>query len=113
MRLLLAVLFSIFPTIARSQELSPEVWLLSVDRWGNAEHQMLSLERRGSTIQGHLGGWPLTGRRGGDSITFVATDSRGTAYRYGGTVAGGVLTGFADFPDINDSSKRARHAFTG
>ncbi|WP_420125850.1 acetamidase/formamidase family protein [Longimicrobium sp.] len=111
--LLLAVLLSIIPTLAHAQEGAPEVWLLTVDRWGNAEHQMLSLERRGSVIEGRLGGWPLAGRADGDSITFVATDSREMAYRYSGMVGASVLTGVADFPDINDSQKRVRHAFTG
>ncbi|MBB4637671.1 acetamidase/formamidase family protein [Longimicrobium terrae] len=111
MRTLLALVFSLIPTIALAQ--TRETWLLTVDRWGNAEHQMLTLESRGDSVHGTLGGWQVAGTRTGGRVEFVAMDSRNTAYRYTGRIARGVMTGTADFPDTNDPAARARHAFTG
>jgi amidase len=111
--MLLAVLVSLVPLAARAQAEPGERWLFSVDRWGNAEHQVVILQRDGDVLGGRVGRWPLAGRRSGDSIGFVATDARGTPHHYGGREAGGVITGTADFPDPNDPGRRARHAFTG
>ncbi|MDB4951432.1 MAG: Acetamidase/Formamidase [Gemmatimonadetes bacterium] len=113
MRLLLAALLSVIPATCIAQDASRETWLLMVDRWGSAEHQMLTLERRGSTIEGRLGRWPMTGRRSGDSLTFVATDGGGTAYHYGGIVVDGAFEGSVDGPDDNDPNRRAVHLVTG
>jgi len=113
MRLLLAVLLAIVPAITLAQDDVGETWLLTVDRWGNAEHQLLTVQRRGPAIEGRLGRWTLTGRRSGDSIHFVAADGRGTNYRYRGKVADGVMAGSADYPDTNDPERRVNHAFTG
>lgn len=111
MRTLLALLLSLVPTITVAQ--TREAWLLTVDRWGNAEQQMLILDRHDSAITGTLGGWRIVGTRVGDRVEFVATDSRSTAYRYTGRVTRGVMTGTADFPDTNDPAARVRHTFAG
>lgn len=111
MRTLLALLFSLLPTITSAQ--TQDTWLLTVDRWGNAEHQMLTLDSRGDSIHGTLGGWRVSGTRIGGRVEFVAMDSRSTVYRYTGRMARGMMTGTADFPDTNDPAARVRHAFTG
>lgn len=110
---LLVSLVSLVPRSASAQEGSPKRWLFTVDRWGNAEHQLVILERDGDALGGRVGRASLTGRRSGDSIHVAATDGRGTTFRYGGREADGVITGVADFPDPNDPARRARHAFTG
>lgn len=109
----LATVLTLVPRAARAQAETGERWLFSVDRWGNAEHQVAVLRREGDVLAGRVGRWPLTGRHGGGRIELVATDARGTPHRYGGTEADGVITGTADFPDPNDPARRARHAFTG
>lgn len=111
--MLLAVLVSLVAVTARAQPEPGERWLFSVDRWGNAEHQMVIVQDDGGVLGGRVGRWPLAGRRGGDSIHLVATDARGTPHHYAGAEADGVITGVADVPDPNDSGNRVRHAFTG
>jgi len=112
MRLLLAAALSLIPAAGLAQERPRETWLVTTDLWGNAERQLLTLERSGAALTGDLGGAPLTGRRTGDRITFVATDRRASAYRFAGRVVAGAFTGSADYPDTNDPAKRAIHPFT-
>lgn len=91
----------------------PETWLLSVDRWGNAEHAALVLEASGSALTGRLGDWTVSGRRNGNSITFVATDADGDIRRFEGVAQDDVLTGWADYEDTNTAGTRVRHAVSG
>jgi acetamidase/formamidase len=90
----------------------PDTWLVSVDRWGNAEHAILTLDETGRVLSGDFNGWALTGERRGDRIRFSATDSFGVPYRFEATAAGDGLSGWADYPDTSNAGPRARHAFT-
>ncbi len=71
MRLLMIGLAALAAT-ATPAWAAPETWLLSVDRWGNAEHGTLTLEASGSVLTGRLDDWIVSGRRNGDAITFIA-----------------------------------------
>ena len=92
---------------------APETWLLSVDRWGNAEHAALTFEISSDVLSGKLDGWPVTGRESGQVLSFVATDGDGDSRRFEGSLQDDVLTGWADYPDTSDTGTRVRHAFTG
>lgn len=91
----------------------PETWLLSIDRWGNAEHVAVALENDGQDLSGVFNGWSLHGRRDGDHISFSATDSHGVAYVFDGVETGDRLQGWANYPDTSNAGPRVRHAFTG
>lgn len=110
--LLLPLLLVLHPIRLVAQPEAPEHWLMAVDRWGNAESQLLVLQRSGATLSGRVGKSPLTGRMDGDSITFTATDRRGTAYLFRGRADAEVISGVADYPDTNDDAARALHPFT-
>jgi acetamidase/formamidase len=103
----LAVLAFATPAMAE-----PETWLLSVDRWGNAEHTLLTLDETGRTLSGAFGDWTLTGEHRGDRFNFVAIDTHGVPYRFEGRRTGEGLSGWADYPDTSNTGPRARHAFT-
>jgi acetamidase/formamidase len=90
-----------------------ETWLLSVDRWGNAEHAALTFDVSDHVLTGKMDAWTVTGRETGHALTFVATDSDGDTRRFEGSVRDGVLTGWADYPDTSNTGTRVRHAFTG
>lgn len=109
MRSLAAVLLflSASPVWAESQ-----TWVLSVDRWGNAERSTLKLENEGDLLSGRLNNLAVEGRRDGDSLAFTAVDADGERYRFEALQAGDVLSGWADYPDTNTPDARARHAFT-
>jgi acetamidase/formamidase len=112
MRLLAILLLSLIPSVVHPQERASDRWLITVDRWGNPEHQLLVLDRAGAALTGRVGRWALAGAWTGDSIAFSATDDRGTVHRYRGIAGDSALTGTADFPDPNDPAARALHAFT-
>ncbi len=110
-KILIAALFGLcLPSAALAE---PQTWWLSVDRWGNAEHSVLSLEVDGEALTGRLNDWALTGHKDGDALRFVATDSHGIPYRFEGHLSGDVLSGWADYPDTSNTGPRVRHAFEG
>lgn len=90
----------------------PQTWVLSVDRWGNAERSTLILEGEGAALSGRLNDLTVEGRRDGDRLVFTAVDSDGGRYRFDASQTGDVLSGWADYPDTNLPDARARHAFT-
>lgn len=92
---------------------APETWLLSVDRWGNAEHAALTFDVSDHLLTGKMDAWTVTGRETAHALTFVATDSDGDARRFEGSIRDGVLSGWADYPDTSNTGVRVRHAFTG
>lgn len=98
--------------LATPASAEPDTWLLSVDRWGNAEHTLLTLDETGQTLSGAFNGWTLTGERQGDRLSFVAMDSHGVPYRFEGTETADGLSGWADYPDTSNTGPRVRHAFT-
>lgn len=105
---LLLACFSPFAIAAKGS-----TWLVATDRWGNSLQQTLTLQAADGDgrFQGDLDGTSLRGRVVGDSIEFTAT--RGDeSYSFAGKIAGDGMSGTADFPDTNDSKKRAAHAFT-
>lgn len=92
---------------------APSTWLLSVERWGNAEHRVLTLAASGEALSGDLDGWPVVGRKKGSRLYFDATDPDGIRYSFEAIEGLGALTGSADYPDTSNAGGRARHAFTG
>ena len=90
----------------------PQTWVVSVDRWGNAERSTLTLEADGGALSGRLNTLAVEGRREGDTLVFSAVDSDGARYRFEGAQTGDTLSGWADYPDTNVPDARARHAFT-
>ena len=90
----------------------PQTWVVSVDRWGNAERSTLTLEADGGVLSGRLNTLAVEGRREGDTLVFSAVDSDGARYRFEGAQTGDTLSGWADYPDTNVPDARARHAFT-
>jgi acetamidase/formamidase len=92
---------------------APSTWLLSVERWGNAEHRVLTLVTSGETLSGDLDGWPVVGRKTGSRLHFDVTDPDGIKYRFEAIEGVDVLTGSADYPDTSNAGGRARHAFAG
>lgn len=109
MRSLVAVLLLLSASPAWAE---PQTWVLSVDRWGNAERSTLTLDGEGDALSGRLNDLAVEGRREGDHLVFTAVDSDGARYRFEGAQAGDVLSGWADYPDTNIPDARARHAFT-
>lgn len=111
-RLAVAALFGchVFPLPAA---VADQHWLLSIDRWGNADYRILTLHRSGDVLTGRLGDWAVTGQQHGDLVRFTATDRHGDSYRFEGELEMGALRGHADYPDPNDSRARARHDFNG
>jgi acetamidase/formamidase len=71
------------------------------------------VETKDGVLSGHLDAWTVAGREDGRGLSFVATDGEGGTRRFEGAVRDGVLSGWADYPDTNDSGARVRHAFTG
>ena len=111
---LLPLLAFLFLSLFALPASAAETWLLSVDRWGNPEYQILTLEEgRGGTLSGRLGDWPVTGQRSGDRVSFTGTDRFGDAHRFEGRVRDGRLSGQADYPDPNVRGSRAAHRFAG
>ncbi len=49
--------------VATPAAAAPETWLMSVDRWGNAEHTLLTLESKDGVLSGRFGHWALEGAR--------------------------------------------------
>ena len=90
----------------------PQTWVVSVDRWGNAERSTLTLDATGDALTGRLNDLAVEGRRKGDTLVFSAVDSDGARYRFEGARAGDTLSGWADYPDTNAPGVRAKHAFT-
>lgn len=107
----LLLLFAVL-AVASSASAAPETWLLAVDRWGNAEHRVLTWATAGKTLSGSLDGWPVIGRAEGDRLTFEAVDSHGARFRFEATARGDRWTGWADYPDTSNT-QRVRHAFSG
>lgn len=110
MRALLSCLFLFAATPALAE---PETWLLTIDRWGNAEYREAVMEAEGGTLTGRMGDWPLTGARDGDQVHLVAIEPEGDTHRFSAVITGDRLSGEADYPDINDASARAIHGLTG
>lgn len=109
MRGLAAVIFllSASPAMAEVQ-----TWVVAVDRWGNIERSALTLEIDGDAISGRLNTLAVEGRREGDTMVLTAVDSDGTRYVFEATQHKDALSGWADYPDTNNSEARAKHAFT-
>jgi acetamidase/formamidase len=104
--LLLFAVLAASPAYAASQ-----TWLLAVDRWGNAEHRVLTLASAGKTLSGSLDGWPVTGRGEGGRLAFEAIDSHGAPYRFEMSARRHRRTGWADYPDTSNTA-RVRHTFS-
>lgn len=89
-----------------------ETWIVRVDLWGNPAFSTLTLARDGADVSGDIDGDRLSGAVKGQRLRFDATDQRGGASHFTGTIAGDRMTGSVDAPDTNDPKARAAHAFT-
>ncbi|UNK42673.1 acetamidase/formamidase family protein [Luteimonas sp. S4-F44] len=112
MRLCLWALLLVLTALPAAAQ-HPDTWLLSIDRWGNAEHKLLTLQSSASGVSGDLDGWPVNGARQGTHLSVSAVDSHEVAYRFEVEVSGDRLTGWADYPDTSNQGPRVRHAVTG
>lgn len=111
LRTLFFLLLCIAAGAAPAQDAGRETWLVTVDLWGNPVYQTLELADHGGDLSGDLDGDAVRGRRDGDRIRFVATDSNGATASYDGRAAGTEIAGDADLPDPNDPKARAAHKF--
>ncbi|MBX9614727.1 MAG: acetamidase/formamidase family protein [Caulobacteraceae bacterium] len=109
MRILVAGLLLLCASPALAE---PQTWVLSVDRWGNAERSTLTLDDDRGALSGRLNALVVEGRRDGDRLVFTAVDSDGDLYGFEASQADNVLSGWADYPDTNIPDVRVRHAFT-
>ena len=89
-----------------------EHWLVVTDMWGTNSYSTMTLARHGKKLSGELDGDPVSGEAAGKALRFVATDAKGTEYRYSGTRDAATMRGEADFADSNTPGARARHDFT-
>ncbi|MFA6113739.1 MAG: acetamidase/formamidase family protein [Sphingomonas sp.] len=89
-----------------------EHWLVVTDMWGTPAYSTMTLIREEGGLSGELDGDPVRGDAKGKSLRFVATDAKGTEYRYAGMRDGAAMSGEADFADSNTPGARARHRFT-
>ncbi|TKR29454.1 acetamidase [Luteimonas gilva] len=105
--LLICILFGPAPAQAAERE----TWLVVVDLWGNPVYQTLEMSASGGELSGDLDGGAIRGRREGDRIRFVATDSNGATASYDGRIGSTDIAGRADLPDPNDAKARAAHDF--
>jgi acetamidase/formamidase len=90
-----------------------DLWLLAIDRWGNAEYRTLELASSGSTLTGSFNGEGVRGDREGDHLGFVAGDPAHGGYRFEATIADDELQGRIEYPDTNDSGRRVWHPVHG
>lgn len=111
MRTFLFLAFCAIAGIAPARAAERESWLVVVDLWGNPAYQTLELAASGGELSGDLDGDAVRGRREGDRIRFVATDSNGAIASYDGRIGGAEIAGRADLPDPNDAEARAAHDF--
>jgi acetamidase/formamidase len=89
-----------------------ETWLLTIDRWGNPSSMTLHLDEQNKQLSGTLDGDTLTGTRSGKQVSFDVVNKQGRHYAYQGRLDGATLQGNADFPDTNNTTARATHAFS-
>lgn len=89
-----------------------ESWLLQLDRWGNPSYMTLHLQDDGGKLSGTLDGDTLTGTRKNGRVVLDVLDKSGKRYQYSGSASAERLQGSADFPDTNDATARASHAFS-
>lgn len=99
--------------LAAPAETPPDLWLLSIDRWGNAEHKTLMLEPDGEAVAGRLGERAVEGTRTADHLNLSTRENDGATYALDLTIQGDALTGWADYPDTNVEDARARHPVRG
>ena len=100
------------PGSARDAARAGEHWLVVTDMWGTPAYSTMTLVSEGDRLSGDLDGDPLKGSASGKALRFVATDAKGTDYRYAGTRNGAAMAGEADLADSNTPGARVRHRFT-
>lgn len=89
-----------------------ETWIVALDRWGNHSYQTLTLREDGTRLEGDIDGDKFSGSRQGASIELIALGEDGSRYLYRALLDGAAMRGSADFPDSNNPTARAQHAFT-
>jgi amidase len=104
-RYLLLLLF--FATFASHAE--ENVWLLTVDRWGNPEYRTLTLSWNKAQVTGNFSGNAVSGYQDGGRLIFSSLDPAKDSYRFEGRVHDGVLEGRIEYPDTNDRRRRVWH----
>lgn len=104
------LLLPLLPLVAHARD---DTWLLTVDRWGNAEYRTLSMSEAGTPLAGAFGGQAIHGSREGRRLAFTVGDPGSGGYRFEGLVEGGALLGRIEYPDPNDPAARVWHAARG
>nr|WP_315252101.1 acetamidase/formamidase family protein [uncultured Duganella sp.] len=89
-----------------------ESWLLQLDRWGNPSYMTVHLQDDGGKLSGTLDGDALTGTRTNGQLVLNVVDKDGKRYAYQGSASAERWQGKADFPDTNNATARASHAFS-
>lgn len=113
MRLATRCLLALLLFAASAAHAGDAVWLLAIDRWGNAEYRTLSLDEEPSGLGGEFQGEPVRGRREGERLTFSAGDPGHNGYRFEGRIQGNSLEGRIEYPDTNHADARVWHAVRG
>jgi len=113
MRMLLQSLLASLLLAASLASAEESVWLLSIDRWGNAEHRTLTLSGSAAGVAGLFQGEPLQGMREGDRLTFSAGDPAVDGYRFEGHIRADELVGRIAYSDTQPSGRRNWHAVRG
>ena len=98
--------------MARAEEPIDGQWIVTTDRWGNAEYSTLNLHRTGEGLTGDWDGDAVHGEMSGAHLHLDIVDRRAARYVFDGSLDGEGLTGTADYPDPNIAGARARHSFT-
>ena len=109
-------LFSLFAFIvSTAASAAPQIhgqWIITTDRWGNAEYSTLNLLVSNQQLSGDWDGDPVTGLVRGKSVTISVRDQRGATYRFDATLQDDTLVGIADYPDNNFPDRRVRNPFS-
>lgn len=98
------------PAFAHARD---DVWLLSIDRWGNTEYRTLALSGAGTQVTGIFQGAAVHGSSDGERLAFTAGDPAEGGYRFEGRIHDGELGGRIEYPDTNDAHQRVWHAVHG
>jgi amidase len=96
-----------------SQPTLPKEWLLTVDIYGNALHQRLTLLAKREDVGGTLDGNPIAGKISGTHLHFIATDKRNNTTEVDAQLDADKLTGEMSVTLSNVPEEHVKHSFSG
>jgi len=109
MRALARCLLPLLFFAAFASQAKQDVWLLTIDRWGNPEYRTLTLSRDKTSLTGSFGGNAVSGHQDEGRLIFSSVDPAKDRYRFEGRIHDGVLEGRIEYPDTNDRQRRVWH----